>query len=363
MQVIKVEEHDIINSLPNNALIFHVPTQTYFKKDPSVILNGDVTFRDAIFGPYKSYTRYGEREIQNDFIKYYDSKDEEKVLNAFGEIDKINALRENRRISLNSTTILNTLSSTIKSSFENNKTNISSDYLTKFDKIIYVDQTNGNDMNDGLINTPLKTIRKAESYIINNTAIVIAAGVYDITRGNTKSNQRYCISGLSGDKTGSNYVEYINQNNIGDVVMVVDTEGLDFEARDITFINKMVNAKIYGITFKMNDHNKKTSYSATIIRESENVVLIDCIFDLNVVNGNITYNMVSRDSVVFQNCIIDLKKELTGPEFDKPYMGRYELDGCFINQNIQNKLLDYDLQSKNEVGEITLINNLNTTFF
>ena len=204
--------------------------------------------------------------------------------------------------------------------------------------------------------------------MIENTAIIIGVGVYDITKGNTQSNKRYCISGLAGnsDTTTNFMIEYINMNNIDDVIMVVDTDGLDFEARDISFINGMrnSNSKVIGITFKMIDSNKTTNYGTTIARNSEGVHIIDCVFDLSVLNDNITYQtLVGRDSVVFKNSIIDFKKTLNGEIEDKPHSGKYETDSCLFNESFRNKLENFDLKTKDIRGEVSLLSNLNTRFF
>jgi hypothetical protein len=368
MKVIEVEQFDLINSIPSNVLIFNKETQSYFKKDASVNLIEDTTFRDAILNQYKQWSRFREKVVENDYIKYYDTDDEIKILEVFNERDMLKAKAEQRVLNFDISTVLDVINTNELKSFNASKLSIDDDYLTKFARIVYVDQKNGIDINDGTRDFPVKTIRRAESLIIENTAVVILPGVYDITTGNTQTNKRYCISGLAGnyDTDKSLTVEYINMGAIEDVILVVDTQGLDWEARDITFINGIhnSNSKVIGITFKMIDKIKETAFSVSITRESEGVQLIDCVFDLDVLNGNIVYfNKVGRDSVVFKNSIIDLKKELNGVQYDAPYSGTYELDGCFINEEIKTKLQTFDSQNMDIRGTVSLLNNLNTVFF
>ena len=368
MQVIQVEQSDIINTKPNDVIIFNKETQSYFKKDNSVTLTSDTTFRDAILGLYSAWARFREKEIESDFVKYYDNNDEIKLLSVYNEVDSIKAIEESRKSSFDITTVLDTLSQDKKNSFNASKTLIDNTYLESFSKVIYVSQQSGLDTNIGTKTAPIKTIRRAESLVIENTAIVIEPGVYDITKGNTQSNKRYCISGLAGNSnlTTNFKVEYINMNNVEDVIMVVDTNGLDFEARDISFINGMKNSnsKVIGITFKMVDSNKTTNYSTTIVRNSEGVQIIDCVFDLKVLNGNITYQtLVGRDSIVFKNSIIDFKKTLNDETSNKPHSGKYETDGCLFNESFRNKLENFDSKTKDIRGEVSLLSNLNTIFF
>lgn len=365
MEVVQVEQTDIINPIKDNIIVFNKETQSYFKKDSSIILTTDITFRDAILGQYKPWSRLREKVNETDYIKYYDNNDEIKIHQAFGDIDAVKALNETRLQNFNTSTIMDTIDETILSSFNEAKTPIDTTYLAKFSKLIYVDQINGNDMNIGTELEPVKTIRRAESLIIENTGIIILPGVYDITTGNTTSNQRYCVSGLSGgiaDKT----VEYINLGSVDSVKLIVDTQGLDFESRDLTFINSMKNSnsKVIGISFKMIDKKKKTAYSVSIARNSEGIQLIDCVFDIDVLNGNIVYYKdIGRDSVVFKNCLIDFKKELTGTIYDAPYAGTYELDSCFINDEMRTKLQTFDSQNKDIRGEVSLLSSLNSVFF
>jgi len=368
MRVINVEQNDIINGKPDDSIIFNKETQSYFKKSSTVTLTEDRTFRDAILGEFKPWARWREKDTETDFTKYYDNNDEIKILKVFNELDTIKALKENRLSNINSTTILDTIDETVLSSFNDNKISINIDYLNKFNKLVYVDQINGSDMNLGTKENPVKTIRRAEALIIENTGIIIQPGIYDITEGNLQSNTRYCISGLSGnyDNNSSLTVEYINPNDIGDVKLIVDTQGLDWEARDLTFINGMKNnnSKVIGITFKMVDKHKETAYSVSIARGSEGIQIIDCVFDIDVLNGNIVSNKLKgRDSVVFKNCLINFKKQLTGITYDNPYLGKYELENCFINVDFKTKLESFDSQNKNARNEVSLISNLNTTFF
>ena len=368
MQVVSVEQNDIINSITNDIIVFNKETQSYFKKSSSIVLTEDTTFRDAILGQYKPWSRWREKDLETDFIKYYDNNDEIKILETFNEVDTIKAKREERVGNLNLTTILDTIDTTVLSSFNGNKLSINIDYLSKFDKLVYVDQVNGSDMNLGTETNPVKTIRRAEALVIENTGIIVQPGTYDITEGNIQSNRRYCVSGLSGnyDINTSLTVEYINPNSIGDVKFVVDTQGLDWEARDLTFINGMKNAnsKVIGITFKMVDKDKETAYSVSIARGSEGIQLIDCVFDIDVLNGNIVSNkLLGRDSVVFKNCIFDFKKQLTGTIYDTPYLGKYELESCFINDEFRTKLESFDSKNKDARNEVSLVSNLNTSFF
>jgi len=368
MKVIQVNQTDIINNKPNNVIIFNKETQSYFKKDSSVTLTSDITFRDAILGLYSEWARFREKEIESDFVKYYDNTDKIKLLSIYNESDSIRAIEESRKSSFDITTVLDTLPQDKKDSFNASKTLIDNVYLENFSKVIYVSQESGLDTNIGTETSPIKTIRRAESLVIENTAIIVGPGVYDITKGNTQSNKRYCISGLAGnsDNTTNFKVEYINMNNIGDVTMVVDTNGLDFEARDITFINGMRNSdsKVIGITFKMVDSNKTTNYSSSIVRNSEGVQIIDCVFDLNVLNGNITYQtLVGRDSIVFKNSIIDFKKTLNDAVSDTPHSGKYETERCLFNEAFRNKLENFDSKATDIRGEVSLLSQLNTIFF
>ncbi len=368
MQVVNVEQNELINSITNDVIIFNKETQSYFKKDGSITLTEDTTFRDAILGQYKPWSRWREKIVENDFTKYYDNNDETKILEVYNEIDALKANAETRVGNFNLSTIIDTIDETVLSSFNEAKTLIDTDYLSRFDKLVYVNQTTGNDMNIGGEFTQVKTIRRAEELIIENTGIIIQPGVYDITTGNNMSNRRYCVSGLAGnyDDTSSLTVEYINMGTTGEVKMIVDTQGIDWEARDITFINGIhnVNSKVVGIVFKMIDAKKETTYSVSIARGSEGIQLIDCVFDLDVLNGNIVnYKITGRDSVVFKNCLIDFKKVLTGPVHDVPFSGTYELDGCFINDEIKNKLQTLDSQNTDIRGSVSLISTLNTTFF
>jgi len=368
MKVVEVEQFDLINSITNNVLVFNKETQSYFKKDASIILTEDTTFRDAILNQFKPWSRFREKIVENDYIKYYDTEDETKILEVFNEQDALKAQAEQRVDDFDISTVLDKMDTIKLESFNASKISIDTDYLTKFSRLVYVDQNEGIDTNMGTEDEPVKTIRRAESLIIENTGVIILPGVYDITKGNIQSNKRYCVSGLAGnyDNLTSLTVEYINIGSIGDVILVVDTQGLDWESRDLTFINGIhnVNSKVIGITFKMIDKKKETAFSVSIIRGSEGVQLIDCVFDLDVLNGNVTYfNKVDRDLVVFKNSIIDLKKELNGAQYDAPYSGTYELDSCFINEEIQTKLQTFDSQNTDIRGTVSLLNNLNTVFF
>jgi len=368
MKVIEVDQYDVINNVESNILVFNKETQSYFKKDDSIILTEDTTFRDAILGQYKPWSRWREKVVESDYTKYYDTKEETKILGVFNQVDALKAKAEERISNFDITTVLDRMDTNSLKSFNEAKTSIDTEYLSKFSKLVYVDQNDGDDMNNGDELNPVKTMRRAESLIVENTGVIILPGVYDITKGNTQSNRRYCVSGLAGnyDNSTSLTVEYINMGNIDEVKMIIDTQGLEFEARDLTFINGIhnSNSKVIGITFKMIDNKKKTAFGVSIARGSEGVQLIDCVFDLDVLNGNITYyNITGRDSVVFKNCIIDLKKELNGAIYDAPYSGTYELDGCFINSELQEKLDTFDSQNADIRGSVSLISRLNTIYF
>ena len=368
MIVVEVEQNEVINGIATNVLVFNKETQSYFKKDATITLTEDVTFRDAILNQYKPWSRWREKVTEDDYVKYYDNPDEVKILTLFNEVDALKAKAEERVSTFETSTIINTMDADSLSSFNASKTLIDTTYLTKFSKLIYVDQINGSDMNFGEELSPVKTIRRAESLIIENTGIIVKPGIYDITTGNTQSNRRYCVSGLSGnyDTSSSLTVEYINMGAIDEVKFIVDTQGLDFESRDLTFINGIHNnnSKVIGITFKMIDTKKETAYSVSIARGSEGVQLIDCVFDLDVLNGNIVYyNILGRDSVVFNNCIIDFKKKLTGILYDKPHSGTYELVNCFINDEFKEKLNTYDSKNENILGGTSMLSSLNTKFF
>ena len=368
MVVINVEQNEVINSIANNVIIFNKETQSYFKKDASVVLDTDITFRDAILGLYKPWSRWREKQIENDFVKYFDTNDEEKILQVYNEVDALKELAENRIATFDTTTILSTISSDVLNSFNQSKTLVDNAFLESFDKLIYVDQNNGSDMNIGTENSPVKTLRRGEELIIENSALIFAPGVYDITTGNRNSNARYCVSGLASKLVGdvSRTVTYINPNSSTYVLFVVDTEGLDYEARDLTFVNGIKNnhSRIMGITFKMVDRKKKVAYSVSIARGTEGVQFIDCVFDLDVLNGTITYDKLDgRDSVTFNNSIINLNKELIGGDFDKPYSGTYELNGCFLNTSLNSKIINYDSKPTDIRGYVSLISNLNPQIF
>ena len=368
MVVINVEQNEVINSIANNVIIFNKETQSYFKKDASIVLDADTTFRDAILGLYKPWSRWREKQTENDFVKYFDTNDEEKILQVYNEVDALKELAENRISAFDTTTILSTISTDVLNSFNQSKTLVDNTFLADFDKLIYVDQNNGSDMNLGTENSPVKTLRRGEELIIENSALIFAPGVYDITKGNTNSNKRYCVSGLASKLVGdvSSTVTYVNQNLVGDVIMVVDTTGLDYEARDIAFVNGIKNnkSKIIGITFKMVDRKKEVAYNVSISRGTDGVQFIDCVFDLDVLNGNITYNNLDgRDSVTFNNSIINLKKELKGEVFDKPYSGTYDLNGCFLNAELNTKIINYDSKPSDIRGNVSLISNLNSQIF
>jgi len=369
MQVIEVKQTDIINDIPNNVIVFNKETQSYFKKDQSVILTDNLTFRDAILNEYASWARFREKELESDFIKYYDTNDKEKILNVFNEDDKIIALAEARKLEFDTTHIYSNINDDIKNIFEQNRLIIDDLYLTQFNKVIYVDQTIGLDTNGGSIDYPVKTIRRAESMIIEKTAIVLMHGIYDITKGNTRSNKRYCISGLASNIDSNNNilsVEYINIGAIGDVILMVDTDGLDYESRDLSFVNGIMNenSKAIGIIFKMLDKNKESNYSVSIVRNSEGFQLIDCVCDLDVMNGSVVYNKTENIiSVKFINTIINYKKALNGEQYDRPYRGIYELENSFINNDLKIKIDTYDSKPMDINGNVSMLQNLNLRNF
>jgi len=369
MKVIEVQQTDIINDIPNNAIVFNKETQSYFKKDTSITLSDNLTFRDAILNEYAAWARFREKELESDFIKYYDNNDKEKILNIFNEDDKIIALAEARKLDFDTNHIYADINDDIKNIFEQNRITIDDSYLNQFNKVIYVDQAIGLDTNNGNIDYPVKTIRRAESMIIEKTAIVIMPGIYDITKGNPRSNKRYCISGLASNVDNLNNVltvEYINIGEIGDVILVVNTNDLDYESRDLTFVNGIMNenSKAIGLVFKMVDNIKEPNYAISIARNSEGFQLIDCICDLNVKNGSVVYNKTTNTKPVkFINVIIDYKKLLTGDQFDKPYKGIYELENVFMNVNLKTKIDSFDSKPMDVNGTISMLQSLNIRTF
>ena len=320
-----------------------------------------VSNRDAIFGPYSEFARFGEKDVVTNYTKYYDTHEKEKIYRAYDAIDEIIALRESRVSKFSKSDLYdNKIEDESKERFDFQKNKDTID-LSEFNKIIYVDQFGGSDMNDGSENNPVKTIRRAEDMIIDGTCIIVADGIYDITFDNGNSNPIYCTSGLSGgDK--NYHVTYCAKNNLGDVTFVVNTNGLEIEARDISFMSDAYNVDVKNIIFKMVDKTKDTLYGATISRGSGNISFIDCVFDLELMNGNIIYNMKSIDFVSFENCIINIQKDLNAPINNKVHKGSYTLKNCFVNQEIKDKIEEFDL-GQNEAGEISMIGNFNTRFF
>lgn len=365
MQVYRVNQSDIINAYANDVILYNAEMRVYFQTLSSVTLPEDTTFRDAVLGAYKTVARTMKIEYTPDYIMYDDTRDDEKLLTAFNQIDTIRSLVETKIQNVAVINAADTLPTADKASITNNLSGIN---LSGFSKIIYV-AVDGNDTNNGgSIGTAVRSVRRAEELAVENTAIVFGPGKYDITRGNVNSNPRYCISGLSGKLINGAQVKihYINAGNLGDVTLIADTTTFEYEARDVTLANGLTNpnTSIIRMQFKLLDNARKTSYGVSIARGCEGISFIDCAFDITSLNGNIAYNsLVGKDPIHFENCIVDFKKKLNGLLYDIPYAGQYTLNKCKINESFRTKIESFDSLDKDMRGNKSLILNTNTTFF
>jgi hypothetical protein len=355
MIVKKVALNDVINEIANDTIVYNNETKTYFKKSKEVELEKDYTFKESILGPYKKYARASiQKKLDDGTQIYLDTENEFELLKIFKEFDEFREKMENRMMNIE----VEILNNDIVNKIDLNDVEFN---LDEYNKHIYVDK-NGNDDNDGSKEKPLKTIRKAEEMIEDNTIILIGEGIYDITFGNTNSNKKYCQSGL-GSKLNKN----VTYQGFGKkTILVVDTRRLNYLSRDITFVNEIKNnnVKIQNIVFKMIDEERVAPNAVSIARNCDGINFNKCVFEFKVKNVNIIYNKIDNNNeIVFNNSIFNILKEKFGEQYDKPIMGKYKIENCYFNKNIKNKIELYDMQNKNFANEITLTNSIGINFF
>ena len=355
MKVINVGLYDDISNIQDNVIVFNKETLTYFRKDPSVEFESPLMFKDAVQNEFSDYSRTLEIDTSSNYKKYSDTNDKFKIENSIGELEKLQNMEYERFKSLEINPFPQDVSDEIKEEFYSNRVELTDDFKNGFNKIIYVDIDNGDDTNDGSETQPLKSLRLAEKNSIDGTLIIINKGNYDITFGNTNSTKNYCQSGLMGKENCS-----ITYFGVDDPNLIIDTRDISYDSRDISFVNGLKEgSKIYNLNFKLFDASRVNPWSVSLVRNSPNVELNGCTFELDSKAMNFVMNKLSDESTIFTNCLVYSHNDLN----TKPYLGTYQTENLFYNSKLDKKLKELDPLNTNFKNEITMVSGVGLKLF
>lgn len=356
--VIIINEDEIINDYPDDTVLFEKGSWTYIKIDKSIVLNGIRTFKDAVLNEYKNVAHIGEVDKTETYEKYYDHINEQKILEILNERERLETLRAQE---VNSKDLTLTYSA-LKNDFSDFNFTKSLD-LTNFN-LIYVNDTYGNDNNDGSQNSPVKTIRRAERLINGRTKILISPGIYNLSFDNKNTNKNFCESGIANKRDGDGFfeVEYLNMSLNPDSVKFLIYGDAKNDARDLACINgvndKETQTKLTNISFKIIDNKRKISNSVAIVRMSDNILFENCVFEIISNNISIVHNTIQESNIKFINCFFNIES-VTGV-IKSASKGSYELIDCVFNLAAEEILLN---DSKEDTSNNVLTSQINTRFF
>lgn len=238
------------------------------------------------------------------------------------------------------------------------------------DRIIYV-SPNGNDNNNGLSKSaPLLTLKYAIEYIISlgGGAICFMRGVHDFTDQcfyQSDDSNNYFIKDF--DNTKSVPIIFYSESPKYTEIHLIKTYLIGYNRTQFISLNnsnsKLINLNIF---FKC-DVAEYETYSALFTGEPSNVLITNCIFNIDIKNwSNIPVYVESHGGTCkFDNCVFNtgnIVKHLTGNYCTynncvfqtNPINGNGTTNNCYINSNINdmsiNELLNLKDDNGNKVG-------------
>ena len=175
-----------------------------------------------------------------------------------------------------------------------------------FNKIIYVDGTNGNDTTgNGSTENPYQSITKAQSVALDGNAIYIRKGTYNLSStGNGLSENKHKLTFI-GEPNGT----------------IIVSDGTKNSARDSHAAAFEVDCSVYNIIFKYTVGNRSTNYSSALVGDG---------------------NMSTQQYGNFHNCVFIATDKAPAPCYgNRDINVKFNNCSFIIPNNFQSTYIEY----------------------